>query len=276
MDDLDFTRPARSEIYDPAIARSCFEALGEAESFAEGAPIFAENEAADRMYFLLEGDVRLVRGRKTIDIVKAGEIFGEMAVITRHPRSAGAIARGACRAVSLDAQRFERAIQNTPEFALMLMSIMINRLRLTTTLLARTGKLPEQSAREAGKVFDRALLDELAGALKQRPAQRHLPAAVIMREGESGLFMYIVIEGRVAVWVKSALVERVGPGGIFGEMALVDQSSRAASAQAETECVLQPISRSDFLELVTSKPAFAVSLLKALAERLRYMISQQR
>ncbi|MGH8629925.1 MAG: cyclic nucleotide-binding domain-containing protein, partial [Burkholderiales bacterium] len=81
MDDLDFTRPARSEIYDPAIARACFESLGKPETFAEGATIFDQNEAADRMYFLLEGDVRVVRGSRTIDIVKAGEIFGEMAVI---------------------------------------------------------------------------------------------------------------------------------------------------------------------------------------------------
>lgn len=276
MDDLDFTRPARSEIYDPAIARGCFESLGRAETFAEGATIFDENERADRMYFLLEGDVRLVRGSRTIDIVRPGEIFGEMAVITGQPRSAGAVARGACRAASLDPTQFERAIQATPEFALMLSSIMINRVRLTTALLAKAGKLPGPEGSEAGRIFDQALLDELAGALGQRPPQRYPPSMVIMREGESGLYMYIVIQGRVAVSVKSAVVERIGPGGIFGEMALVDQSARAASAVAEIECLLQPISRTDFLALIRAKPAFAVSLLRALAGRLRRVTSQQR
>jgi CRP-like cAMP-binding protein len=274
MDDLDFTRPARSEIYDPAIARACFESLGRPEVFAEGATIFAQNEPADRMYFLLEGDVRLVHGSKTIDIVKAGEIFGEMAVITGKPRSASAIARSACRAASLDPMQFERAIQATPEFALMLSSIMINRVRLTTALLAKAGKLPAPSITQA-RIFDQALLDELNSALKQRPPQRYPPSMVIMREGESGLYMYIVIQGQVVVSVKSAVVERVGPGGIFGEMALVDQSPRAASAMAETECVLQPISRGDFLALIRAKPAFAVSLLRALAGRLRRVTSQQ-
>ncbi|MGH8629863.1 MAG: cyclic nucleotide-binding domain-containing protein, partial [Burkholderiales bacterium] len=276
MDDLDFTRPARSEIYDPAVARACFESLGKPEAFAEGAAIFDENEAADRMYCLLEGDVRLVRGSRTIDIVKAGEIFGEMAVITGQPRSAGAIARGACRGASLDAKQFERAIQGTPEFALMLSSIIINRVRLTTALLARTGKLPGPATEQAGRIFDQALLDELADELKQRPPQRYPPSMVIVREGESALYMYLVMQGRVAVSLKSAVVERIGPGGIFGEMALVDQSARAASAEAETECVLQPISRSDFLALIRAKPAFALSLLRALAGRLRRMTSQQR
>ena len=276
MDDLDFTRPARSEIYDPAIARACFESLGRLETFAEGATVFDEGAPADRMYLLLEGDVRLVRGSRTIDIVKAGEIFGEMAVITGQARSAGAIARGACRAASLDPAQFERAIQATPEFALMLSGIMINRVRLTTALLARAGKLPGPEAGEAARILDQALVDELAGALRQRPPQRYPPSMVIMREGESGLYMYVVIQGRVAVSVKSTVVERIGPGGIFGEMALVDQSARAASAAAETECVLLPISRSDFLALIRARPAFAVSLLRALAGRLRRVTSQQR
>jgi CRP-like cAMP-binding protein len=273
MDDLDFTRAARSEIYDPAVARACFESLGRPESFAEGSAIFSENEAADRMYFLLDGDVRLVRGRKSIDIVKAGEIFGELALITGQPRSAAAYARSACRTVSLDAGQFEQALQKTPEFALMLMSILINRLRLTAEITARTGKLGDQGAREAGRVFDKALLDDLAAALKRAPQSfpAHYP---IMKEGEIGGFMYGVLSGSVAVSIRSKVVEIIGPGGAFGEMALVDQSPRAASAAAQTDASLLPINRNDFLLLVKSRPAFAVSLLRALAQRLHYMTSQ--
>ena len=134
LEDLDFTRPAKSEIYDAATARRCFEALGSAESVPPGQPFFAEGEASERMYLLLDGEVSLIRGRKMIDIVKAGEIFGEMAVITHQPRSATAMARSACRTVSLDARQFQRAIQATPEFALMLMSILIKRLRLADAI----------------------------------------------------------------------------------------------------------------------------------------------
>jgi CRP-like cAMP-binding protein len=274
MDDLDFTRAARSEIYDPAVARACFETLGKPESFAEGVPIFGENAAADRMYLLLEGDVRLVRGRKSIDIVKAGEIFGELALITGQPRSAAAFARNACRTMSLDAAQFEQALKATPEFALMLMSILINRLRLTAEIAARTGRLGEQGARDAGRIFDKALLDELATALNRAP--QSIPANYpIMKEGETGGFMYVVLSGSVAVSIRSRVVERVGPGGTFGEMALVDQSPRAASASALADTSLLPINRNDFLSLVRSQPAFAVSLLKALAGRLRFMTSQQ-
>ena len=96
---------------------------------------------------------------------------------------------------------------------------------------------------------------------------------VIFSEGDSGVFIYIVLAGRVAISIQSKVVEMVGPGGVFGEMGLVDQSARAATAKAETACSLLAINRGDFLSLVRGKPAFAISLLQALAERLRYMTS---
>lgn len=70
-------------------------------------------------------------------------------------------------------------------------------------------------------------------------------------------------------------MERIGPGSVLGEMALVDQSQRAATATAETACALLAINRNDFLALVKSKPTFAVTLLKSVADRLRYMSLHQ-
>ena len=55
------------------------------------------------------------------------QIIGEMAMVSRQPRSATALARTPCRAIALDARQFQGAIQKMPEFALMLMSTTINR-----------------------------------------------------------------------------------------------------------------------------------------------------
>ena len=81
--------------------------------------------------------------------------------------------------------------------------------------------------------------------------------------------MYAVTEGRVAISIRGAIVERIGPGGVFGEMALVDQSPRAANAVAETDVSLLGINRNVFLNLVKSTPTFGIALLSATAERLR-------
>ena len=278
MEDLDFTgadRPSKSAIYDPSVARMCFEALGKLELVPRGGNFFTENQTSDRMYYLVEGEVSLTRGKRVLDVVKAGEIFGEMATISRLPRSATAAARSACRALSLDTKQFQSAIQKTaPEFALMLMNIIINRLRLAGALTV--GKAPQDVGGLRERVFDEKMLSALMAALNHRlPA--HAPLnKVIMKEGEGGVFMYVVVEGRVAISIKSRTVERVGPGGIFGEMALVDQSPRAATATAETDCSLLSINRNDFLALVKSHPDFAVSLLKSAADRLRYMTSHHK
>jgi len=276
MEDLDFTRrPTKSALYDPAVARICFESLGKVERVAQGVVFFTENQNSDRMYLLEEGEVSLTRGGKPIDVVKAGEIFGEMAAISRLPRSATAVARTACRVVSLDAKQFQRAIQKMPEFALMLMNILINRLRLTLTMLAMSKSLEASDGARTRRLFDDKLLQGLMVATQHRLPQ-HCPLnKVIMTEGEVGVFMYVVLSGRVAISIKSKIVEWVGPGGVFGEMALVDQSPRAATAIAETDCDLLSINRGDFLKMVKTNPVFVVSLLKAAADRLRDMTSRR-
>lgn len=277
MDELDFTstsRPSKSAIYDPAVARACFQSLGKIEVIGQGGQFFAENQTSDKMYLLVEGEVSLVRGKKTLDVVKAGEIFGEMAAISSQPRSATAAAKSPCRALSLDTRQFQGAIQKTPEFALMLMNIIMNRLRMTMAMLAVSKTLHGTEARER-RVFDERLLADLVSALHHRSPQ-HCPLnKVVMKEGDAGVFMYIVLEGRVTISIKGKIVEHVGPGGIFGEMALVDQSPRAATATAETDCDLLAINRNDFLDLVKSNPAFGVSLLKAAADRLRTMTERR-
>lgn len=276
MEDLDFTRrPTKSAIYDPKIAKICFESLGQLENVTKGAVFFTENQNSDRMYLVEEGQVALTRGGKAIDVVKAGEIFGEMAAISRLPRSATATARTACRVVSLDGTQFQRAIQKNPEFALMLMNILINRLRLTVAMLTMSKALDASDGARTRRLFDDRLLQGLMVATQHRLPQ-HCPLnKVVMKEGEPGVFMYVVLSGRIAISIKSKLVEWVGPGGVFGEMALVDQSPRAATAIAETDCDLLTINRADFLTMVKTNPVFTVSLLKAAADRLRDMTSRR-
>lgn len=267
MDDLDFTVSSRDELYDPDVAHTCFESVGKICSLAEGEAFFAENEHSEHMFLLLEGEVRLFRGVRVLDIVRAGEVFGELAVITGQPRSAWAVAKKPCRALSLDPKQFQEAIRATPGFALMLLRMMINRLRLTTALLNKTGRL-KNSGGVHDKVFDSALVEELARAMHTSQPAKFSKSTVIMREGESGGAMFLVLSGLVSVSIRGTVVEHVGAGGMFGDMALVDESPRSATAVAQTAARLLPIKRDDFMNLVKSHPAFAVSLLKAVATRL--------
>jgi CRP/FNR family transcriptional regulator, cyclic AMP receptor protein len=285
MDDLDFSSPGGgpkqppqaqpAPIYSPAIARAFFESAGRVEAVPAGARFFGENEKAsrillkrDKMYFLVEGQVSLSAKGRPLGAVKPGEIFGEMAAITESPRSASATAATDCRVISLDEKQFQSALQKNPEFALMLMSIMINRLR---AMLGRLTGIPAATEAKETRVFDKGLLAGLARGLGDHAAVRYERGKVIMVQGQIGNLMYVVLEGRVAITLRGSVIERVGPGGVFGEMALVDQSPRAANAAAETDCTLLAMNRAVFLNLVRADPLFGVSLLTAIAERVRSM-----
>ena len=270
--DLDFTQTAaKDEDYDPAVAQKCFKSFGKTESFTEAQEIFAEGQPSDRMYYIVEGEVGLSRNRKTLDIVKAGEVFGEIAVITEQTRTADAKARTACQVLALDARQFQQALQATPEFALMLMNIMTNRLRVTIALMKQSSSLPALDNRDEMRVFDDRTMQDLVAAFRAKPPQVFPAGRIILKEGDAGSAMYVVLRGRVSVSIKSVPMDTVGPGGTFGELALVDKTSRLATAVAGTECQLLTINRNDFLNLVKTKPGFAISLLKTTAERLRKM-----
>jgi CRP-like cAMP-binding protein len=296
MDELDFSsKPAapepaaarvavqstaQSPLYQPALALAFFRSAGTLEEKSGGKPIFLENEKPGglfskgaKMYLLIEGEVGLMIRSKFFGVVKKGEVFGELAVIGGLPRSATAMAKTDSRVLSLDEKQFHSALQKTPDFALMLMSIMVQRLRQSLAKLG-TGGTAASAPTDHSDVLDRKMLAGLQSELgRQEPAL--FPAGkVIMSAGATGAFMYVVMEGRVAISVSERIVERVGPGGMFGEMALVDRSARAATATAETNCSLLAINRNDFLELVRSKPAFGASLLKSIALRMQQLALQ--
>jgi len=283
VDDLDFSKrspakppePAKTSIYDAHLAEEFFKLAGTSETVPEGKTIFEENEKGsrlllkrDKMYLLLEGEVILMSKNKLIGAVKKGEIFGEMASISQTPRSATAVAKRACRVIGLDNKEFESALRKMPDFALMLMSVMIGRLR---SMIAHGGAGAADGKPKETTVFDEKSRSILTRALGDQSLVKYERESVIMREGQPGVLMYVVLEGRVAVSIQGKLVERVGPGGVFGEMALVERTPRLASAVAETACTLLGINRNTFLSLVRASPDFGVALLGAVGERARQM-----
>lgn len=91
----------------------------------------------------------------------------------------------------------------------------------------------------------------------------------IFAEGEPGRNMYVVKEGKVDIVSRGQVLETVGPGGIFGEMALIDKAHRSAGAVAKTDCTVVLIDERRFLYLVQESPYFALSVMGVMADRLR-------
>ena len=95
--------------------------------------------------------------------------------------------------------------------------------------------------------------------------------ATIFREFDMGAEMYVVLEGEVDLLIGAKVVESLGPGEPFGEMALIDQAPRTATAAARTRCTVAVIPERRFLFLVQTAPHFALQIMKVMADRLRTM-----
>jgi CRP/FNR family cyclic AMP-dependent transcriptional regulator len=91
----------------------------------------------------------------------------------------------------------------------------------------------------------------------------------IFKKGDKGQEMYVVKEGEVDIFIDNCHLETVLAEGIFGELSLIDQETRIASAVARTDCILQAIDKRRFLFLVQETPLFAIQVMKVMADRLR-------
>jgi CRP-like cAMP-binding protein len=269
--------------YDRGAALDFFQAAGTLETVAPGEALFVEHQRAghlalnrDKMYLLVQGEIDILAARKPIGAVKAGEIFGEMGLLSGSARSATAVARTPCRVIGLDERQLREGLAIKPEFVLMLARLMITRLRETLARLRASNAVAEDASGRQSAVFGAALLAELKSELQSPARVRFAPGDTILREGASGMLMYVVLEGRIGASIQGRTVERIGPGGVLGEIALVDQAPRVASAVAETHCTLLAINRIAFLQLLQKKPEFGASLLRGLSDRLRFLMSHGR
>jgi CRP/FNR family cyclic AMP-dependent transcriptional regulator len=93
----------------------------------------------------------------------------------------------------------------------------------------------------------------------------------IFRVGEPAKVMYLIIEGEVDLLLGETVVETAKESAFIGEMALIDDEPRSASARARSDCRVFPIDETRFQSLVQEAPFFALQVMKALARRLRKM-----
>ena len=102
-----------------------------------------------------------------------------------------------------------------------------------------------------------------------RSSKSFAAGSVIFEEETKGEEMYVIKEGEVDIFIEGCHLETISRDDIFGELCLIDQETRIASAVARTDCVLQAINKRRFLFLVQETPLFAIRVMKVLADRLR-------
>jgi CRP-like cAMP-binding protein len=113
--------------------------------------------------------------------------------------------------------------------------------------------------------------DQLCRYAKHSTLKR---GATLFSKGDQGISLYAVISGSVKISISSpdgrnAILNIIGPGEIFGEIALLDGGARSTDASANTNCELFTIDKREFIPFVRSQPTLAMKFIELLCTRLR-------
>ena len=111
---------------------------------------------------------------------------------------------------------------------------------------------------------------DLATFVADRVAERvHVAAGeVLFFKGDAAGGMFVVLGGRIDVIVVGKLLDRIGGGGILGEMALIDGTDRCAAALVQEAAELVALDRARFLDLIAEEPRFALAAITIMAKRI--------
>ncbi|MGH8560065.1 MAG: Crp/Fnr family transcriptional regulator [Methylococcales bacterium] len=123
-------------------------------------------------------------------------------------------------------------------------------------------------------LFRQLLPVEIDRILALTVERRFENGQTIFYKGDEGASMMIVLEGKVRISAmsedgKEITLNYIEPGGVLGEIALLDGKRRSANATAVEQCTLVYIQRSEFIPFLRSNPDVAIQLLMVLCEKLR-------
>jgi len=119
------------------------------------------------------------------------------------------------------------------------------------------------------------LSDEDISSLAHLAIRKRCPKdTVVFFENEEGDFFFTILEGRVKVTIlgddgREVILSVLGPGDFFGEMALLDNEPRSATAIAVEESELLSLHRNDFQAVLNDNRSITAALIKILSSRLR-------
>ena len=221
-------------------------------SFGFGSVIVEEGETGDSLFVLVSGSARaLKRGHDgqevSLQVLSAGDMFGEVALLDGRPRSATVRASSPVEALRLDKAAFLAAVDREPEIGERLeQQILRYRHRDLFRLSSAFSRIADET------------LDDLIDSLEPLHADK---GEIVVRQGEASTCMYFVEDGRLrAVWQTEdgtrGDVAYLRRGDFFGERALLLGALRAVTIEAVTPASLLVLQEEDFRRLLERDAVF--------------------
>ncbi len=223
-------------------------------SLVKGEALFQQGDPGDRMYFISRGCLEVFLKNsdgqtQRIDVLDPGATVGEIALLTGQPRSALVQSMVETELISLSKIGLETLTEKYPQIGKKIIEEMVPRIQRTQLALAITRLL--------GPLDAQALHD-----LQRKVTWRHLVAGeVLIRQGEIGDTMYVVVNGRLTMSAKDDSLGmrnlgEINRGESVGEFALVSNQPRSATVSALRDTDVVGISREVYESLISKHPGF--------------------
>lgn len=274
--------------------------------FGKGEVIFREGDLGDSFFQIVDGLAGVYLGYGTADEkklteMKPGQYFGEMAVIEAWPRSTTIKAETELHVIEISEKELNAFFAEQPDRILSLMNQLGGRIRELTAeynevksyLEDRGSIAPEKKAGFLAKIKKylelSALTNKNAGATQEeilamkgfgrseQDSTQVLPfkkGEIIFREGDEGNYMYAIHGGTVGIYInygttKEKKLATLYSDSFFGEMGLIGEEKRSATAVVEENAAIECIRAEDLEVLFKSNPIKVDMILSHLSHRLR-------
>jgi CRP-like cAMP-binding protein len=134
--------------------------------------------------------------------------------------------------------------------------------------------MDEQELLRSVPIFSELTDDDFSSLAKVANRRRYPKDSVVFFENEQGDFFFMILEGRIKVTIlgddgREVILSLLGSGDFFGEMALLDNEPRSATAIAVEDSELLSLHRNDFQAVLSDNRSIMVGLIKVLTARLR-------
>ena len=232
---------------------------------ATGDNVFKQGDEGDAFFVVASGRARVVgtdaAGREvSLSVLRRGDHFGEVALLLDVPRSATVRAAEDLVVLRLGSDDFRRFLADRPEIRIALQRYLREAairdfLKRFTALGSVHGPLPRE-------------------ILEQIQERTVAPGTVVIRAGDPGDFFYIVREGTLQASRRvngtEQVLNQIGPGEFFGELALENDVPRTMTVVARTRAELYALSHEAFSKIVATSPEFAERLKQVGAAYARH------
>ncbi|HEY6876419.1 MAG TPA: cyclic nucleotide-binding domain-containing protein [Polyangiales bacterium] len=214
-----------------------------------GETVLVQGEPGESFFMVARGDLEVVReaaggARTTLAMLHEGALFGEMALWNRTPRTAFVRTTSPCDLLEFHVEALGRASRGAGTIARAI--DQFTRERLVNNLIATAPLFRPLDRTQQLDLMRRFVGHEMAAGTD------------IIREGEPGRGLYVVLHGGVDVWKRDGdqkvLLATLGAGDVFGEMSLLQGAPATATVTASQRSTVLFLAREYVERLIASIP----------------------